>query len=499
MKTKRYLGLLLFGIYLGANDQIYQGCGINESEARLNLANNISVKIESSTFLKKENNSWFGLSSYSKTFTKSTKQTTNLALKDITITKKDNQVCATIKKDKLFELTKALITKIKKYNKSILPTYEKDKIVAINSILSDIKNGLVLAEVYQQKLPKDTIQQLQKKQKLFVNLREKYHAQFAKIVVVGKYDRFEIDNKSYDTNKEIFLKQGKHKYTIISKGHCKIEKNFTLQKNQDYEEVINLNDYNLPYILITSNKQDAQLKIDNKDYQLGKKYIANRCDNTQIPFAITFEDQKENGTLTLQPNNYIQKDFVFYSHKELKEFANLSQSYAKASRVEIKYNYIIVDANKDYEDYENLQGVELNYINSKSFLRYGYGLLYAQGTQNLQKQSKAYELYYNLGIQLFEIGANNSALHIGSVVMIPKLTAKVGVGYHELLNLKTNQLVDSFDGEDDSISWQNNGILKATFGIDFLVNKHLGINIFAQKQFTMEESYSIGAGVSFGF
>jgi len=480
-------------LMLNANDKVYQGCGANEQDARLNLANNISTKIESTTFIKKENSSFFGLSNYTKIFTRSSKQTTNLALKEVTISKKDGEVCATIKKDKLLELTKSLISKVTLYNPSILPKYEKDKVVKINEIISDIKKSIVLYGVFEDKFSKSTLNMLENKLKLFTNLRAKYNSQFAKITIIGDYTKLLIDNKKYKANKEIFLKDSEHKYKIESTKYCPIQGEFKLLKNQDFQKVINLNNYNLPYIIINANKKDAKLTINNQPYPLGKKYIAKKCDGSDISYSVKYEDEVKNGTFELNANNSLTKEFTFYSKKEKRKFVELSKSYEDSSRLEIKYGYMAVDIDDDYKDYENLHTVQLNYITTRYAFRYGFGALYGKGDN-----SKAYELYYNIGLQLANI-SNDTALHIGSVVIIPSLTAQIGAGYHKLYKKDDEQnYIDKFD-DTDEITWENNGIAKLNFGIDFLVNKNIGINIFAQKQYTMERAVTFGTGLSLKF
>ncbi len=490
---KIYISILFAMISLNASSDIYQGCGTNEQDARLNLANNISTKIESTTFLKKENSSFFGLSNYYKTFTRSSKQTTNLALKEVTISNQNGQVCATIKKDTLLDLTKELIKKVSLYNISILPKYEKDKVIKINDILGDIKKSIVLYGVYQDKFPKNTLKILEDKLKLFTNLRAKYNSQFAKVTVVGDYSDLIIDNKKYKANQEIFLKAGKHKYKVDSKEYCKVEGEFTLENNIDFEKVVNLNKYNRPYLIINTNKKDALLTINNQEFPLGKKYIANKCDGSDISYSVKYENNVENGILKLEPNNVLKKEFTFYSNYEKKKFVKLSNSYENSSRLEIKYGYMIVNLNDDYKDYDNLHTIQINYIHTKNAFRYGFGAVYGENNSS----SKAYELYYNIGLQLANI-SNDTALHIGSVVIIPSLTAQIGAGYHKLYKEDGQTYIDKFD-DTDEITWDNNGIAKLNFGIDFLVNQNIGINIFAQKQYTMEKSVTFGTGLSLKF
>ena len=149
MKNKLLLTLMLSSSFLSANDKIYKGCGVDEQKARLNLANNISTKIESTTSIDKSNSSIFGIKLFSKTFRKNSRQTTNLSLKEVVVSHENDKVCATITKDKLLKLTKQLIQKIDGYSINSLPKYEKEKVIKINSILSDIKNSIVLSELFE--------------------------------------------------------------------------------------------------------------------------------------------------------------------------------------------------------------------------------------------------------------------------------------------------------------------------------------------------------------
>ncbi|MEA2017950.1 MAG: hypothetical protein U9N59_05840 [Campylobacterota bacterium] len=497
MTNKLLLTLLLCSTsLLIANDNIYKGCGENENEARINLANNISTKIESTTSLEKSNSSIFGFELFSKTFKKNSKQTSNLSLKNVQISNENDKVCATIDKDELFILTKQLITKIDNYNEKSLPKYEKDKVIKLNEILSDIKNCIVLSEVYQNVLEKDTTKNLQQKQKYFLNLRKQYHSQFVKITIIGDFSKLEIDNIKQNHNKELFLKSGNHKFKITSSKYCEIEKEFTLNSSEDFETIINMDEYNFPYIIVDSNKKDAVLSINNENKILGDKHIFKNCDGTNIPYWVTYNNQKENGNFTLNPNESLEKSFIFYSNKELSQFNELSKSYEDTTRLEIKYGYMGVSLSDDYEDFENINTLQVNLINTTKAFRYGFGAVYGQSDN-----STIYELYYNIGLQLSRLG-ETSSIRLGPIVMIPSLTAQIGVGYHELYDTKNELLVDRFptneDIEENNFS-RDYGVLKTNFGIDFIVNKSIGINIFAQKQFTMEKSTTFGAGLSLGF
>ena len=497
MTNKLLLILILTSTtFLMANDDIYKGCGINENEARLNLANNISTKIESTTSLEKSNSSVFGLELFSKTFKKNSKQTSNLSLKNVKIINENDKICATIHKDKLFELTQQLIEKVNTYSDKSLPKYEKDKVIKLTDILSDIKNAIVLSEVYQDKVTEDTTKQLLKKQKYFLNLRKKYHSQFVKITVIGEFDTLTIDNKNQTKNKELFLKAGNHKFNIKSSNSCEIEKEFTLKNSEDFETIINMNEYNFPYIIIDSNKKDAILSINNEKKVLGDKYTFKNCDGTNIPYSVTYNNQKENGNFTLNPNETLEKSFTFYSNQELSEFHKLSKSYEDTTRLEIQYGYMGVNLTDDYEDFENINTLQINLINTTKAFRYGFGAVYGKGDN-----STVYELYYNIGLQLSRLG-ETSSVRLGPIVMIPSISAQIGFGTHELYDTETEVLKNTFREnltEDENDFIRDHGILKGTFGIDFIVNKNIGINIFAQKQFTMEKSTTFGIGLSLGF
>ena len=496
MKNKLLLTLILSASFLGANDKIYKGCGVDEQKARLNLANNISTKIESTTSLDKSNSSIFGIKLFSKTFRKNSKQTTNLSLKEVVISQENNKICAIITKDKLLNLTKQLIKKIDGYSINSLPKYEKEKVIKINTILSDIKNSIVLTELLEDKLENNSIQKLQDKQKYFINLRKQFNSQFVKITILGDIDKLFIDNIEKSQNLELFLKPGNHKLTIKSKNYCEVQKEFILVKSKDYETIIDMNQYNFPYIIIDSNKKEAILNIDSIQKELGEKHIFKKCDYSNIPYSITYENQKESGLFALKPNQFFEKKYTFYSNQELSRFKELSKSYEETTRLEIKYGYMGVNLTKDYENYENLDTVQLNLIHTIKALRYGIGAVYGQG-----ENSTAYELYYNLGFQLTRL-LEDSPVRLGPVVIVPSLTAQIGVGYHELYDTKNKVFVNTFrtvgDPEENDFL-RDYGILKANFGIDFIVNKNIGINIFIQKQFTMEKSTTIGAGLSLGF
>ncbi len=500
MKKIFLFSTILFSSAIINADDTYKGCGTDESSARLNLANNISTKVESTSTLDKQNRSILGIDFFSKSFLKQSKQTTNLELQNIKITNENNQVCASIDKNELYSVALKLIEKIKNYDNTILPKYEKDKVIAINGILVDIKNALALCDIFKNKFSSETIEILKQKQTDFTNLRNQYNSQFLKVTVVGDYEQLLINGKKADSNKEIFLKEGIHKIDVNSKNHCPIQSTVNIVKNKDIEEIINMDDYNLPYMIINSNKNNANLKIDGKTKTLGQKYIFNNCDNTQIAYEISYGEQKKSGTFLLKPNNYYDDSFTFYSNKELKEFSSLAKSYEDNTRLEIKYGYVAVSLEDEYKDYEDLNAIQVNLITTKKGLRYGYGILYGQG-----ELSEVYELYYNLGVQLATFGVNDSALRVGPVVIIPSLTAQIGVGYHKLyLENETSKdnYIDKFWQGTNDFDYdfaRDTLVLKGNFGIDFVISEYIGFNIYAQKQFTMEQSTTFGAGLSLSF
>ena len=200
-----------------------------------------------------------------------------------------------------------------------------------------------------------------------------------------------------------------------------------------------MNDHNLPYMIINSNKKDAVLKIDGKKHKLGTKYISEKCDNSEIPYTVDYQFDHESGSLTLEPNETLEKNYTFYSNSELAKFSKLATNYADSTKVEIKYGYMNVNHRDKYEDFENLNTIQLNYIKTIKAFRYGFGLLYGESSESSPvegNKSTAYEFYYNFGFELATLSKNN-ALHIGPVVFVPSLTGQVGVGYHELYNKKT--------------------------------------------------------------
>lgn len=488
----------IFCVVLGVNlfgaDNVYKGCGVDENQARLNLANNISTKIESTVFLEKKDTTFFGFDNFSKTVMSSSKQSSNLSLEEVVIFKQEKEVCATISKNKLRSLTQNLLAKIKTYTPKSLPEYEKEKVVKIKTILQEIKNAMVLVSIFKEKSFRENIEELEKKEKLFTNLRSKYSSQFAKITIVGNYKTLLMDNEEVKQNSEIFLKPGNHKYEIHSSKHCRIEGRFSLEEHHDFEKIINMNDFNLPYLIINSNKKYAKLTINGKSFPLGKKYIGKVCDDSNLPYTIEYENKKENNTFRLAPNETLVKNFTFYSQQEVKKFNTLAKEYIKRDRVEVKYGYMNVTHNAEYNDYENMNTLQLNYIKSFKSLRYGYGILYGKSSGG---KSKAYELYYNAGYELSKF-MNNNALHIKSLVVIPNISLQLGIGKHTLYNKNTDKTINKYD-DLEKISWQNNGIGKLNIGADFVIHKNFAFNFFAQKQFTMEKSLTFGTGLIVSF
>lgn len=479
--TKRLIpAFLLSTTFLFASN--YEGCGVNEKEARQNLANNISTKVESTSLLKKKNYSFLGIESYEKSFSLVSKQTTKLNLQDLNIYDKGDLVCASISNKALYMHTQNLVSKSLSYTDFDLPQYEKEKVPKINSILSEINSAISLSDLYANRFSKKTKDSLKRKLTYFTNLRNRYNTQFVKVNVIGDYDSLKIDGKKIAENSEIFLKAGKHKLEVESYMHCPIQKEFILEKNSDLESTIKMDKHKLPSLLISSDKS-AKFIVNGKTRRLGKKIYFNRCDDSTISYSVKFDNEVKNGTFQLSANNSYEKEYNFYSRAEKRDFTILSNSFDDGKRLEIKYSKL---KPKD-SNLQEMHSINVNHLENSDWLRKGFGFLYAQG-----EDSKGIEFLYNYSVQVNKL-LRNEPLRVGSVVFVPNFGVQLGVGYHDVYNKKRKQNIDTFKGSNIINDY---GVAKANAGVDFVINQSMSANIFINKSFTMEESSSIGAGIS---
>jgi hypothetical protein len=184
----------------------------------------------------------------------------------------------------------------------------------------------------------------------------------------------------------------------------------------------------------------------------------------------------------------VKKTFTFYSKKEEQAFLNIARSYNSGKHIELLYGYFDTNFHDNYTDNKELNTIQVNFLRHTQIFYYGSGFLVAKS-----ENSSAGELYYTMGIKLSEF-STSGALHLGSVIFIPRLGVKFGIGYHDLYNEKTQTNFHTFVKNTDK---DNYGVAKGVIGLDIVLNKSLGITFFTEKNYTMERGVVTGFGFNF--
>jgi hypothetical protein len=489
MKNSLVAGAILFGV-VGLNAQVYTACGDTKEIAKVELAKTIITKVDSSISSQKSNvNGKFDSST-----TKKSSQSTNITLSGLKFIEKNGKFCTSISDEKLTRHTDTMVQKALGFSISLLPSEKNEKLKMLKSWISDIDEAIALIGLKGTDT-KNTKKLFKIKQSL-VDEKQKYINQnLIKFIVNGNVDnmKIEVDGKKVPDSSELVLKRGEYNYTITSSSHCK--KTGKIDVVGDDTININMDDYWLPSLIITSNQDRAKLKIDGQSFTLGKKKTFTDCSGKNINYEISFEDKNQKSEFKLSPNNNETRNFDFISKEYSKKMFTKAKGYTEGARIEIKYSFKHISFDKEYEDYENINAGQINYLQYNNWFRYGYGIEYGD-----TEYSKVREAYFMLALQIPT--ADESALHIGKVVFIPYIGGKIGVGEHKLYDTETEIVKDKFPSddivvEDEGDEFQRDHVMGSVVGgFDIAVTKYIGINFFVEKTLTQEKSMSYGLGLS---
>lgn len=513
---KLLVSALLLTTALQAED-FWQGCAKNEKEAKNNLAKNIMVKVESSSSTKSSSSmgNWF--ESISQDTNQQSKQSTSMMLTDLkTFKNDDGEVCVKVEKDTLHKFTKEKVNAVDaNYKITALAKNKKERSFMIQKWLKDLQYLKGLAEVFSD----ISLEKINQKIAKLTNIQENLATQYVKINIFGKEGKVEeksgyfnkikkallgneslkVDGKSQDFSKEIYLKPGKHTYTI-SGDHCTISEEFEVEEDKDSTISVNLNEYAFPRLTISANKDSVNLKVDGKKVTLGSEYSPKKC-NGSIHYELSYSDgepKKIEKDLTLEPGmneSYSYDSFV--SFQELQALSKFAKQFHKGRRVELTYNYSMPDINvNDGKDLNSLQVFGGSYLYLNKWLRHGYRANISFG----KNDSFTVQASYLAAFQLTSVGVDKRSLHIGSsLAYIPYLGIEGGVGYTNLYNSKTEKLQHSFrnfsKGEQVLHDYF---ILRPVAGIDFVFTEFMAFGVEFSKSFTMQKAYSAGFHISLG-
>lgn len=494
MKKVLIIGLVLS---FNATAESWKACGVDADSARANLSNSIYSEISSEMSSKEELSSGMFGDIFSKNQKRNISSKSNIVASGIKVKKVGNQYCASLERDTLLQFTReGLLNKADDCSLDKLPGYEKDKVRYIAECVSNFKQVKQLALVFNKELGKPVYTRMSEKEFKFMAARSKYNTQFVKVNVTGAKASLKIDNKSKKMGEEVFLKPGNHTYTIISNEYCPINRNVKLVAAKDQQIIIDLTKNAFPRLNINSNKSSAKLKINGTSWALGSDKVFNVCDGQKVAYTVEYYDGKEKlretGVFSLKPGNSEVKSFDFLSAQEQRELAKLSAAYESGKRLELKYSFPVYPSR--YDNLESMNNFELSYVTSKNWLRQGYSILYGKGSN-----STVLEGLYNIGFQFTRYGNKSRAIQLeGITTVVPYVGVQVGLGdhdiYDEVAGTSTNNYPDTVGGS--SSFYNDHVVLRAIGAVDFTVSNTIGVQLFFAANFTMEESYLFGLGLS---
>ena len=450
----------------------YEGCGVNKKEALNNLSSTIYVNINSKFHKEQKLKVGFFDDSYKETINNEVTQTSVLTLKNVKYVKKNNQICAIISKDDVKKSAEADLLFLESLNIDNLPDDFNAKQKEIEKILPKI--SFVKAVL---KLDKNRLKKLNKLETELKNFTHKGVVTFslnipnAKIKIAGQ-------NGVFTPSTPILLPADNYSYKIEAEGKCPIEGSFKIEAKKIITISKNLENY--PIIKFSSNKDNVLVKLDGKVVKLDEPQILKRCNGTAV-WSMSFENQKEQGSIQLEAGleKSIEKSFI--SLYELKKLQEKIEFYTHSAEITINYGYGFSDK-KEWDDEKRL---EFRKFNNYGVVKFSFGIL--TGSQGEWTAKEMNELEMAIGVRLQLPSAMDTIFHISKVPIIPYIGVEGGWDFYKF--------IDSGDLAIGDIT----SILRGTAGVTFLFNKQLGLNIEYSKDFATKEDNIITAGLVLSF
>lgn len=347
------------------NNKIWKGCGENKLDSLIALDKKVFSKV-----VKTEDKGLFDSLTSIFSSTKQSDLKINLFNNFIQTQSENKQICSFIEKEKILYETKRLFTNKEVFVKENLPLNPKEQIKTIDYWLHEVGIINILMPLFPNHFTTPKQNEITALKNNLEKLKTTIDPQFVKFIITDNTQDVEVKlNKKQNLkpNEELYLKAGTHNYTAIAKDRCPITDKFELSYLEDKEVELSFEESNYPTILFNSNKFDAQLSVDGKIYKVAKKYTIPTCD-AEVPYIITFGTQSYHGTLKLQKNENIVKQFDFLSPLEIKTFNDTKAKNFK------------VDMNKELQ--ANLSNEEL----LSSLLKFSVSSSPSNGSINLDER-----------------------------------------------------------------------------------------------------------------
>lgn len=477
MKKSLLLSLTLVSLSLG-----YEGCGVDKNEALDSLSKCVYVSVQNK-FSKEEQISENGfVSLFSKDVKQASSQTSHVEFKNVTFTTKENLICANVTENDVQESAKKTLSELFRFEEESLPSLYADKINAIDNLLnklSFVKAVLTLSQEEDKKLIhlRNTL----------LNLKAKgvvvFHANLtdAAIKITG------ID-RSFTASSQIPLTDGKYAYVATANNMCPAKGTFEVKKGEITKEEVELKGY--PKIALQSNLKSDELtiKLDGKTVLLDEKQTLHKCEG-EIPWSMSYADQKKDGTIDLEPGMDESFYRTFVSQADLKKINKRLQYFTKSKELIVNFGYATASEGSEFEDEKR---IEINYFKNSGIYKYGYSTAIGTKDHMYASDINEIEFLFDLRVQLTKIAEKN--ILIGSLPLIPYFGLQAGFDIHNPIRA----LLDNDDSTDFSID-SIYTIIRGVVGINLLIHEQLGLNINYAHDFAEKEDRIVNVGLTFGF
>ncbi|QQD20265.1 hypothetical protein GJQ54_00130 [Oceanospirillaceae bacterium ASx5O] len=479
----------------------FRDCGANRDEALTNLATSLVADIRSEVRQTVSTSSFLGINLTSRKESLDQGVSTNLKLKGVEFRREDDGYCAYLKRDDLRAMAVDYHRQAQNYQLKNLPDEVRPRIRTLDQWQQDLEQIRLLGLLFPRDLPRGWEKQLASQQKTLANARAGLYPQGITVRVTGADARLTIAGKPMKSGEPLYLPVGQYQYQVSAPGFCAVTGKVSLDAKEDESIRVDMSRNRLPTLQLTTNKPgQVRLMADGQQLQDGKRLTLQRCDG-EVAVALTYHDGSEtisrDSRYSLKPGREITDHFRFYSRRELNQLEQLSNQFSRGERLEIKYGYTWLPS--EYEDFagaefDGMHQLKINYLQMNTWLRHGPGIMVGRSGDKISG-----DLLYNLGLQFTNMGEGRPLHVLGKVAFVPFVNLQLGVGYHQFGQSDTDISLDTFreqasDEEDDLV--RDYLVARVGAGLDISLTRWIGVQLYADKSFTQENSVVVGAGLT---
>lgn len=475
----------------------FRECGANRDEALTNLATSLVADIRSEVRQTVSTSSFLGINLTSRNESLDQGVSTNLKLKGVEFRREDEGYCAYLKRDDLRTMTLDYHRQAQNYQLKNLPDEVRPRIRTLDQWQQDLEQIRLLGLLFPQDLPRGWEKQLASQQKTLANARAGLHPQGITVRVTGADARLTIAGKLMQSGEPLYLPVGQYQYQVSAPGFCDVQGNVSLTHTKDEHIRVDMSRNRLPTLQLTTNKPgQVDIMADGQRLPDGKPLTLSRCDG-EVAVALRYEGNSRDARYSLKPGRAIRDHFRFYSRSELAQLEQLSNQFGSGERLEIKYGYTWLPS--EYEkfagaEFDGMHQLKINYLHMNQWLRHGPGVMLGRSGDKISG-----DLVYNLGLQFTNMGEGQPLHVLGKVAFVPFVNLQLGVGYHQFGRADSDASLDTFreqasDKEDDFV--RDYLVARVGAGLDVSLTRWIGVQLYADKSFTQENSVVVGAGLT---